>query len=42
MHPLNNIPARVKHSSDVLGINGSGEMGVTEVPPIMSFHADSL
>lgn len=42
MHPLNDVPARVKHSSDVLGVNGSGEMWVAEMPPIMSFHADFL
>ena len=42
MHPLNDIPAGVKHSSDVLSVNGSGEVGITEVPPVMSFHADFL
>ena len=42
MHPLNDVPARIKHSSDVLSVNSSGEVGVTEVPPVMSLHADFL
>jgi len=42
VHPLNDIPTRIKHSSDIFGVNGSGEVGVTEVTPIMSFHADFL
>ena len=42
MHSLNNISARVKHSSDVLSVNSSGEVRVAEMPPIVSFHADFL
>ena len=42
MHSLNDVSARVKHSSDVLGVDSRGEVGVAEMPPVMSFHADFL
>ena len=42
--PLNESPKIVKHSSDVLSVDGSGGISVQviKVPPIMRIHADFL
>ena len=42
MHPLDDVPAGVKDSPDVLSVDSSGEMRVAEVPSVMSFHAEFL
>jgi len=42
VHPLNYILARLKDSSDVLRVDGSGEMGIAEMAAIVGLHAQFL
>ena len=42
VHTLDDIFAGIEHSSNVFSINGSGEVRVAEVPPVMGLHADFL
>ena len=42
VHPVNYILPRFKDLSDVLCIDGSGEVGIAEVAAIMCLHAQFL
>ncbi len=42
MHPLNDVFAGVKHTPDVLSVNGRGEMRIAEMAAIMGLHAQFL